>query len=151
MRRYFLRASNDENNTGKSSDFPRKNPYKINKKEIAGEDKIFPYLIPFEKSVIFQDDDNKIENLYNSMKGKIRYVICILIENDSYNNSQMLRRTLNSFIDYIISLKDMLITHKNILIVYFLKNLKEQKFLMKMILKKLKKLINIFYPKNITI
>ena len=108
MRRYFLRASNDENNTGKSSDFLRKNPYKINKKEIAGEDKIFPYLIPFEKSVIFQDDDNKIENLYNSMKGKIRYVICILIENDSYNNSQMLRRTLNSFIDYIISLKDML-------------------------------------------
>ena len=58
------------------------------------------------------------------MKGKIRYVICIIMESDSSYNSDKLKRTLDSIKYNITFLKDMNLEAKNILICVFFKEIK---------------------------
>ena len=73
------------------------NPYtKKKQKDEEKENKNYPFIVRTGKSVNFKEEGRDLENLYNIMKGKIRYVICIIMENDSSYNSDKLKRTLDS-------------------------------------------------------
>ena len=97
------------------------NPFLEKKEE---EKKNFPYFVNVGKSVIFKSGGRDLESLYNIIKGKIRYVICILMESDSYSNSGVLQRTLRSVINNITSFKEIHLEQKNILICIFFKDIK---------------------------
>ena len=99
-----------------------KNPFSGN--EEKEEKKYFPFLINLGKSVIFKNEGRELENLYNSLKGKIRYVICIKMDDDSYYNSEVLKRTLHRIKNNISSLKEMHLELKNILICIFFKTIR---------------------------
>ena len=101
------------------------NPYTKKKlKEEEKENKNYPFIVRTGKSVNFKEEGRDLENLYNIMKGKIRYVICIIMESDSSYNSDKLKRTLDSIKYNITFLKDMNLEAKNILICVFFKEIK---------------------------
>ena len=81
--------------------------------------KNFNYLESNNISIKFGMDGGEINTLYKLVKGKCKYVICILMKDDKSSNSQLLKETLSG-IDYnIISLKEILIEPENILICVF--------------------------------
>ena len=129
--KYNLQTSNNNNFNEKvfylpsdDKSFIRQTDNPFSAKEEKEENKIFPFLVKVGKSVIFNKGGRDLENSYNIMKGKIRYVICILMENDSYNNSDFLKRTLRSITNNITSFKEVHLEPKNILICIFFKEIK---------------------------
>ena len=72
----------------------------------------------------FKLESEPIDMIYKPLRGKIYYVFCILVKNDSYNNSILLEKTL-SRIKYILSyMKEILIEPENILICIFFNEIK---------------------------
>ena len=131
--KYKINSSNNNNLQEKvfylpsDDSFVKKsnNPYtKKKQKEEEKENKNYPFIVRTGKSVNFKEEGRDLENLYNIMKGKIRYVICIIMESDSSYNSDKLKRTLDSIKYNISFLKDMNLEAKNILICVFFKEIK---------------------------
>ena len=85
--------------------------------------KNFPLLETNNISIKFTMNGNEINTIYKLIKGKCKYVICILMKDDTYYNSQLLQKTLLG-IDYNINtLKKLLIEPENILICIFFNNI----------------------------
>ena len=57
------------------------------------------------------------------MKGKIRFVVCLIMEDDTKKNSERLRRTIHSIENNIYSFKGMNLDSKNILVCIFFKKI----------------------------
>ena len=96
------------------------------KKDKEKENKNYPYIIRVGKSEYFKEEGRNLENLYNNLKGKIRFVICIIMENDSSYNSDKLKRTLDSIKNNFTFLKEIHLEVKNILICIFFKEIKSK-------------------------
>ena len=129
--RYILQTSNNNNFNEKvfylpsdDKSFIKKTHNPFAEKQEKEENKYFPYLVKVGNSVIFKKEGRDLENLYNTLKGKIRYVVCILMENDSFNNSDILKRTLRSITNNITSFKEIHLEPKNILVCIFFKEIK---------------------------
>ena len=113
--RYILQTSNNNNFNEKvfylpsdvktdktDKTFIKKSHNPFAEKEEKEENKNYPFLIKVGKAVIFRNEGRDLENLYNIIKGKIRFVICVIMENDYFNNSDNLKRTLRSITNNII-------------------------------------------------
>ena len=135
QQKYIIRSSNNINLQEKVFILPSDNSFikeTINplaekeKKDKEKENKNYPYIIRVGKSVDFKEEGRNLENLYNNLKGKIRFVICIIMENDSSYNSDKLKRTLDSIKNNISFLKEIHLEVKNILICIFFKEIKSK-------------------------
>ena len=137
--RYILQTSNNNNFNEKvfylpsdvktdktDKTFIKKSHNPFAEKEEKEENKNYPYLIKVGKAVIFRNGGRDLENLYNIIKGKIRFVICVIMENDYFNNSDNLKRTLRSITNNISSFKEIHLEPKNILVCIFFKEIKER-------------------------
>ena len=98
--KYILEASNNP--------FQKKNTNKNNS--------TFKYLQSDEYSITFKIDGKELEYTYRQIHGQYKYIICILIKDDSYNSDNLLERTLSGIKYNIDSLKQTFIEPKNILI-----------------------------------
>ena len=103
--------------------FINKSPNPFIGKEDTEENKNYPFLIPIGKSVIFENEGRELENLYNNMKGKIRFVVCLIMEDDTKKYSERLRKTIHSIENNIYSFKGMNLDSKNILVCIFFKKI----------------------------
>ena len=65
------------------------------------------------------NDLGEISYLYQTLKSKIKYVICILVKDDTYFSSKLLEKTLEGIKENIDSLNPMSIDSENILICVF--------------------------------
>ena len=135
QQKYIIRSSNNINLQEKVFILPSDNSFTketINplaekeKKDKEKENKNYPYIIRVGKSVDFKEEGRNLENLYNNLKGKIRFVICIIMENDSSYNSDKLKRTLDSIKNNFTFLKEIHLEVKNILICIFFKEIKSK-------------------------
>ena len=80
---------------------------------------IFDYLQPYGNNITFDMEDGTIQNLYKPFKSLCKYVICILVKDDTYYNSQLLDSTLKGIKSNIPEIKQFLIEPENILICIF--------------------------------
>lgn len=90
------------------------NPF--HKKNTNNKYSNFNFLESDEFSTIFKLDGKEIDYTYAQIQGKYKYIICILIKDDSYNSNILLERTLNGIKYNIDSLKQTFIEPNNILI-----------------------------------
>ena len=79
----------------------------------------FKYLQSSLLSTTFEKDGKSIEFIYNQLQGQCKYVICILIKDDSYINNLLLEKTLIGIKNNISSLEQTFIEPSNILICLF--------------------------------
>jgi len=98
--KYILEASNNP--------FQKKNTNKNNS--------TFKYLQSDEYSITFKIDGKELEYTYRQIQGQYKYIICILIKDDTYNSDNLLEKTLSGIKYNIDSLKQTFIEPKNILI-----------------------------------
>ena len=99
------------------------NPFQ--KKNTKKKNSNFQYLTSDEYSTIFKLDGKEIEYIYRQIQGQYKYIICILIKDDSYSSHILLERTLNGIKYNIDSLKQTFIESKNILICLFFNEIKK--------------------------
>ena len=90
------------------------NPF--HKKNTKKKNSNFKYLQSEEYSTTFKINGSEIEYTYRQIQGQYKYIICILIKDDSYNSHILLEKTLVGIKNNIDSLKQTLIEPKNILI-----------------------------------
>ena len=80
---------------------------------------IFDYFQPYGNIITFNMEDGTIQKLYKPFKSLCKYVICILIKDDTYYNSLLLENTLKGIKSNISEIKQFLIEPENILICIF--------------------------------
>ena len=68
---------------------------------------------------ILKKDDDEIKEIYNNIKDKYRYVICVLIKDDTFFNERLVQQTFNELIQNIKNLNKLLINIDNVLICLF--------------------------------
>ena len=84
----------------------------------------FNYIQSNGFSTKFGMEGNSIDLTYKLLKGKFKYIICILVKDDSYYNSKILEKILLGIKYNLPYLKDILIEPENILICIFFNQIK---------------------------
>lgn len=122
------------NNTGREENEDKKtnieNTNTIQKKEDEEKKEPFVYLSYKGESTAFNFSDETFHNIFSDRRNQYKYVICLLLQNDSIYGSTMLESTLNGINSNIESLKDAFnIEAKDILIVTFVNEVSSRKLI----------------------
>ena len=80
--------------------------------------KYFTFLQPNGNNIIFENEEGDLDYLYQNIKDNTKYVICILVKDDSESNDKLLKETLEGIKSNILGLSN-LIKAENILICAF--------------------------------
>ena len=88
--------------------------------KIQISNKTFTFLQPNGNSCSFNlKNSGEIQLLYQNIQSQIKYIICVLIKDDTYFNSKLVEKTFEGIKNNINSLEKILIKPENILICAF--------------------------------
>ena len=80
--------------------------------------KNFSFLQPNGNNIFFENDEGDLDYLYQNIRDKTKYVICILVKDDTESNGKLLQKTLDGIKNNISELEK-LMKPENILICAF--------------------------------